>query len=210
MTTAAEALAAIASDVIADRDELNRLDAVAGDGDLGVTIAAVAAAVMSTVQQSPGDGDLATLLRGCGMAIARQAASTSGTLIATGFLRAAAAVARPADSETARLASAVEASVVGIQERGKAAVGDKTMLDALVPAAEALRTAADEGASLLAAVEQAAAAADRAARATVEMRPKVGRASWLADRSEGHIDPGAYLVALTLGCAVRWLRSQNT
>jgi len=206
MSTVAAALEAVASDVTAARDELNRLDGVAGDGDMGITIAAVAAAVTATVQRSGGgDEDVAALLRACGMAIARQAPSTCGTLIATGFLRAAAAVARPADSATARLASALEAAVAGIQERGKAALGDKTMLDALAPAAAALRGAASEGVSLPQAVERAAVAADQAARATVAQRAKVGRAGWLADRSEGHMDPGAYMVALALNAAAKWL-----
>jgi dihydroxyacetone kinase len=206
MSRAPEILTVVAADVAAVQDELNRLDGFAGDGDLGVTITAAANAVRGVAQHAAGEKeDLPVLLRACGMEVAKQAPSTCGTLIATGFLRAAAAVSRPAESPTGRLLATLEAALAGIQERGKASVGDKTMLDALAPAVDALRTAAGANVPLIQAVQAAASAAADGARATTRLRPRVGRASWLADRSEGHMDPGAYLVATVLASAARRL-----
>jgi dihydroxyacetone kinase-like protein len=88
-------------------------------------------------------------------------------------------------------ADAFEAGVAGVQRRGKAAAGDKTMLDALLPAAAALRTAAGSGAPLAAALDAAAAAAEQGMRATVPLVARKGRASYLGERSAGHQDPGA-------------------
>jgi dihydroxyacetone kinase-like protein len=97
----------------------------------------------------------------------------------------------------------VDAGLTGIQQRGKAQVGDKTMLDALDPAAAALREAAARQTPLAAALASAAAAARSGAEATRGMRARVGRAGWLADRSEGNVDAGAFLVALIFDSAAR-------
>jgi dihydroxyacetone kinase-like protein len=103
-------------------------------------------------------------------------------------------------------AEAVDAGVKGVQARGKAELGDKTMIDALVPAAESLRRSADEGADVGEALRRSAAAAEEGMNATVELVARKGRASYLGPRSAGHQDPGAtssYLLiksaAATLG-----------
>ncbi|MEK7862752.1 MAG: DAK2 domain-containing protein [Chloroflexota bacterium] len=93
-----------------------------------------------------------------------------------------------------------------MEERGRAAVGDKTLLDALAPAAEAAGRAASAGASFTQTLAASAEAARAGADATRAMRPKVGRASWMADRSAGHEDAGAHLVALLLTSASRHAR----
>jgi dihydroxyacetone kinase len=201
MTTFASLLVRVAEDVAAAEAELNRLDGVAGDGDLGLTMSTGARALIAIAPELEAL-DLATAVRRCGSELARKAPSTSGTLLATAFLRAASAVA--ADRAPGSLfADALAASQAGIEQRGKAAVGDKTMLDALAPACGAAQRAADSDSDLCVVVHAAAAAAAQGADATRSMRAKVGRAGWLADRSEGHEDAGAHLVALVLASAAR-------
>ena len=198
-------LGAVAAEVAAAADELNRLDGVAGDGDLGVTMTQAATALQALLPELEGQ-DLAAQLRRCGSELARKAPSTSGTLLATGFLRAARAAGEPdsgAPGDTARLARLLAAAQTGIQERGKAAPGDRTMLDALAPAVAALQAGAEAGAPLAPSLAGAARAAAEGAEATRTMRAKVGRAGWLAERAAGNVDAGAALVALILAAASR-------
>jgi dihydroxyacetone kinase len=205
MSELGRVIAAIANDVLAAQAELNRLDGVAGDGDLGATMATGASALIAVLPDL-GDLDLAATLRRCGTELARKAPSTSGTLIATACLRAGAAAAEvPAldESPASIAARLVDAGLAGIQQRGKAHIGDKTMLDALDPAATALREAATRHAALPAALASAATAAQTGTEATRGMRARVGRAGWLADRSEGNVDAGAYLIALIFDSASR-------
>jgi dihydroxyacetone kinase len=209
VSTVLELLQAVAADVADATSELNRLDAVAGDGDLGATMATAAAALQALLPELEGD-PLASVCRRCGSELARKAPSTSGTLLATAFLRAGAAAAASApqedESHVCLLARLVVAGQQGIQDRGKAKPGDKTMLDALIPAAVALQEAAANGErDIRAAVAAAARAATAGAQATGDMRATVGRAGWLADRSAGHQDAGAYLVALIFDSAARHL-----
>jgi len=199
-----DVIGAVADDVVAAKDELTRLDAVAGDGDLGITMATAGAALKALLPELAGQ-DLATLLKRCGSELARKAPSTSGTLAATAFLRAGRAASDATLGGTALLAQLAAAAQQGIQERGKAAPGDKTMLDALAPAVAALQQAAGANAAIPAALADAARAARAGADTTRSMRAKVGRAGWLADRSVGHEDGGAYLVALIFASAARHL-----
>jgi len=195
-------LEAIAVDLMAGRDELTRLDSVAGDGDLGITAGKIAAALRSVAREA-GDDPPGAILRKCGADIARAAPSTCGTLVATGFLRAARAFESTWTHDVGGVAEVLDAARRGIEERGKAAAGDKTMLDALGPAVEAARAAAKDGLRLAAALERAAEAAEAGAVATAEMRAKAGRAGWLAERSQGHVDAGARLVAIGFTAAAR-------
>lgn len=199
-----DVIGAVADDVVAAKDELTRLDAVAGDGDLGITMATAGAALKALLPELAGQ-DLATLLKRCGSELARKAPSTSGTLAATAFLRAGRAASDATLGGTALLAQLAAAAQQGIQERGKAAPGDKTMLDALAPAVAALQQAAGANAAIPTALADAARAARAGADTTRSMRAKVGRAGWLADRSVGHEDGGAYLVALIFASAARHL-----
>jgi dihydroxyacetone kinase len=196
MSELTRAIERVANDVLAAQSELNRLDGVAGDGDLGATMATGANALLALLPEMQ-DLDLAATLRRCGTELARKAPSTSGTLLATACLRAAAA-APGIDGETATSVAArlVDAAMTGVQQRGKAQVGDKTMLDALGPAVTSLQDSASAARDLEQALASAAAAATAGAEATRGMRARVGRAGWLADRSEGNVDAGAYLVGL--------------
>jgi dihydroxyacetone kinase-like protein len=199
-------LRAAANALIAHADELNRLDAQAGDGDLGVTMTTAARAALDILDGPPGRA-VGDLLRTSGAAIAQKAPSTSGTLLATGLLRAARAIGSDGSIEgSVALAAALEAATVGIAERGKADIGSKTMLDSLAPASEAANQTAKAGGSLADCLTAAAEAARAGAAATASMRAVHGRAGWLADRSAGHEDAGARMVAILFDAAARAVR----
>ncbi|MGB6454224.1 MAG: DAK2 domain-containing protein [Streptosporangiaceae bacterium] len=201
MSTLAEVMAGVAVDMAGFHDQLNRLDAVAGDGDLGNTVAMAARAVLAAIDAS-GDADPATLLRRCGTDVATGAPSTTGTLTARGMLGAARAIGAASDEPPVRLLHAgFAAALAAIQSAGKAAPGDKTMIDALGPAVTALGEHADAGSQLPAALSAAAAAARLGAEQTRNMTPHAGRARWLAERAQGAEDAGARFVALVLESA---------
>lgn len=193
-------LEAVATELPEHRDELNRLDGVAGDGDLGLTVTTGCRALL---ELAPTLGALteAQAIRAAGMEIAKKAPSTGGTLIAFALMAAAKAAVDPSAPGLARAAAYLEAAAASIAQRGQVAPGDRTMLDALQPAAEAIRAAADVGADPETAAREAAAAADAGAASTAAMAAKVGRAGWLAERAAGHEDAGARLVALAFRAA---------
>jgi dihydroxyacetone kinase len=175
------------------RDALNELDAAMGDGDLGISASKAAPTIREYVAANPPGDDIGKWLAGLGMAVNRVASSTMGTLTATALMRAGkeAKGLGVLDAETlARMLSAADA---GMQERGKAQVGDKTILDALHPAAEAFAAAIAGGATLADAGTAMLAAARAGRDAAVPLRSKVGRASWVGDRTAGLPDPGTVL-----------------
>lgn len=200
MSSLVEVLGTVAASLKDNADELNRLDAAAGDGDLGLTVTAAGGAVSALLPTLQGKG-LSDVLNACGVAIAKEAPSTSGTLLATGLMGAARAAGQSSASGAAELAELLDASQAAITKRGKAEPGWKTMLDALAPAAQAAADSAQAGGSLSEALVSAAEAAERGAQATRDMVPRVGRAGWLAERSAGHEDAGARMVAIILASA---------
>jgi dihydroxyacetone kinase len=193
----ARSLAAAADALASSAAELNRLDGFAGDGDLGITMSAAARAlkeVLDLNEQAPPQ----KLLAACGAAIARHAPSTSGTLVATGLLRAAKVVTEPGGDDVEILTGAFRAAQEGIQARGKAAVGDRTMVDGLQAVCTSLQASSSAGLKMPEALQAAAEAASRAADATAEMVPRIGRASWVPDRARGHPDAGCAMLAIAL------------
>ncbi|HHX45717.1 MAG TPA: dihydroxyacetone kinase subunit L [Chloroflexi bacterium] len=202
MLTQSEVVAVLrkqAADLTAHAEELRALDAAIGDGDLGITVTIGFQAVCEALPELE-DADLRTLLMRAGMAFNRKAASTFGALYATMMMRAArvAGERQGAGIDASTFAAMVSAAVEGVQERGKAQRGDKTLLDALIPAAEAATAAAEAGASLSDVAGRTAEAAEEGARATVAMKSRTGRASWFSDRTEGVQDPGATAVSFML------------
>jgi dihydroxyacetone kinase-like protein len=185
-----EALRRVADRLEAARDELCALDAIAGDGDLGVTMATGFAAIRPLIETPPAQ-DAGQLLSQAAMQIGRVAPSTMGTLTATALLRAGTKVRGKLDLGAADLADALEAAAQGMKDRGKADVGQRTAIDALAPAATAAREAATAGESAAVALTRAAEAAEAGAAATAEMEPVHGRAGWIADRARGNRDAGA-------------------
>lgn len=205
MTSFLVVLRAVAEEVESRADELNRLDAEAGDGDLGVTARHAAAAILRLLPDLEGQ-EMPDILKACGLALSREAPSTAGTLLATGLLGASRAATEKSLSGPEGLAQLLDASRAAITARGKAEPGSKTMLDALAPAAAAASDIARGRGTFSQALNAAAEAADKGAITTAAMIPRFGRAAWLAERSAGHEDAGARLVAIILGSAARSIR----
>jgi dihydroxyacetone kinase-like protein len=190
--------------VIAEhRDELTELDSAIGDADHGTNMdRGMSAAVAGLAEKPPADP--AALLKQVGMTLVSKVGGASGPLYGTFFLRMAGALGGdPADADT--FARALRAGLEGVVARGKAEPGDKTMLDALVPACDALDAALADGQSLGAALTAAAEAAREGRDATVPLVARKGRASYLGERSAGHQDPGATSTALLLEAAAATL-----
>jgi dihydroxyacetone kinase-like protein len=124
-----------------------------------------------------------------------------GPLYGTFFMRAGAAVAGKTELSAADFLAALDAGLTGVRERGKATTGEKTMIDALTPARDAMRTAVENGSGIGEALRTATAAAEQGMKATIPMLATKGRASYLGKRSIGHQDPGATSSYLMLKCA---------
>lgn len=185
---------AFAAVVAEHKDELTQLDSAIGDGDHGTNLDRGMRAAVEKIGDA-GDDPAATL-RAVGMALISKVGGASGPLFGTLFLEAGKALQGADEVGAAEWAAAVDAAVRGVQARGKAEVGDKTMVDALVPARDALRAAADSGAPLADAAGRAADAAEQGRDATEPLVARKGRASYLGERSAGHVDPGATSTAL--------------
>jgi dihydroxyacetone kinase len=193
-------------------DELGRIDAVAGDGDHGrgmVKGVTAAAAAASTAQQH--GGGVATVLAAAGEAWAAKAGGTSGVLWGAALTALGARLGDQSDEITPRdVAAAVTDGLRTLQDLGKAKVGDKTMLDALVPFVETLQQRVGDGVGLAAAWADAARVSEQAAQATANLRPQIGRARPLAERSLGTPDAGAVSMALCLHTVAAVLAASTT
>jgi dihydroxyacetone kinase-like protein len=180
--------------VIEARDELTELDSAIGDGDHGINLSRGCAASSGRVDSEKPEylDDMFTLV---GMTLVSSVGGASGPLYGTFFLRLAASAGHRQELTPAQLASALEAGLAGVVQRGKPELGDKTMYDAMQPAVLAFRGAIKNGD-----VAEAALLASRAAAggrdATADLVARKGRASYLGERSVGHIDPGAASTAL--------------
>ena len=137
--------------------------------------------------------------------MAARAPSTSGTLVAFAFLAAGRVGGVDGAADGVRAIPYLEAAARSIEERGKVAVGDRTMIDALRPAVDAFRLAIERGEPLDQTARAAATAADQGAAMTASMTPTVGRAAWLSERAQGHEDAGARLVAMAFEVAAAYL-----
>ena len=190
---------ALTMDLTAREEELRTLDAALGDGDLGITVRAGFEAAAKSLHGAPAGGaapdDIGAALAAAGPAFMNANASTMGTLMGTALMRAGKVVRGQNTLTLADAARMCRAAAEGIQQRGKAQRGDKTILDALFPAAEALEAAEVEG-SPTEALAQAAAAAQKGVDDTTPLQSQVSRASWLQERSMGRPDPGASLCAM--------------
>jgi triose/dihydroxyacetone kinase / FAD-AMP lyase (cyclizing) len=178
--------------LIAAEGELTEMDRVTGDGDLGASMARAASAVQSTLSSYPLDDNPATL-KALGHTLRRELGGSSGPLYGVLFLRCGSVLESLGATGPAPWADALAQGCQAISELGGAKPGDRTMLDALDPFMKALQ----QGAGLKAAVE----AAERGAEATAQMKPRLGRSSYLGDRVLGHPDPGAKAIALWLRAA---------
>lgn len=174
-----------------EADRLSALDGVIGDGDHGVTMDIGWKAVRDALAQSPEDETIETSCKRMAKAFLDAVGASSGPLYATAFLRAGTAVKDRLNLDAASMAAWIEAACEGVRERGRAAPGDKTMVDAWVPAVEEARGAVTGGADVLGCLDAACEGAERGMNATRDIESKRGRSSKLGARSVGHIDPGA-------------------
>jgi phosphoenolpyruvate---glycerone phosphotransferase subunit DhaL len=190
---------AIAAAMEANRDHLCALDGVIGDADHGIAMAlgfGAARDALATLDIAATDPT--TLLNTAAKSFLNAVGASSGPLYATAFMRAAAVVKGKATLDATDAVAMFRAMANGIADRGKAVVGEKTMIDAWLPAAEAAGAAQAAGKSLAECLAAAADAARAGAEATKNMIATKGRSARLGERSLGHIDPGAASAAIMI------------
>lgn len=200
-------LTAVLPALAAHEEQLRELDAALGDGDLGITVRSGSAAVVAALDELPDSAGMDAVLKAAGKAFATANPSTFAALIGGGLLAAAKVAPTEGDVDRASVTAIAKAVSDRIMERGGAAVGDKTILDALVPSLEVL--GADDGRS---AAEVARAMRDVAIErvaATAELQSAKGRAAWVGERSVGQPDPGATAYALFLTEVTSALEKQS-
>ncbi len=196
---------AFAAAVAEHRDELTALDAAIGDADHGINMDRGMQAVLVKLAAADAAGGVGALLKTVGMTLVSTVGGAAGPLYGTLFLRMATAAGAAEELDVAGLATALAAGVAGVRERGKAEAGDKTMVDALLPAVEALQDAVTAGLPGRAALRATASGAERGMLATVPLVARKGRASYLGERSAGTQDPGATSSWLLLRAAAALL-----
>ena len=202
------ALVNIQATMVASEDELGRIDAVAGDGDHGRgMVKGITAAVDAAKAIGERNGGAGSLLKAAGDSWASKAGGTSGVLWGAAVAKVGARLGDTAETITALdVAEAMRAGLDSITTMGKAKVGDKTMVDALVPFVETLTAAVGAGDELSPAWDKAAAVAKKAAEDTAPLRPMIGRARPLADKSVGTPDAGATSFAMAMAAVGDVLR----
>lgn len=186
---------AAAEQVRAHHELLSKLDSVGGDGDHGTTMVRAMACVEHAIDASI-TPDISGLLSEIGWAVMGVDGGATGPLFGTFFLGMSEPAAGREAVAAATLAAMLEAGLAGLQRQSKARLGDKTMLDALIPAVQAARRAAEAGADLAGTLQQAATAAQQGAEATAQLQAKFGRARNIGAKSIGTADPGATSVSL--------------
>jgi len=182
------------------RAELVALDTAIGDADHGTNMDRGMKAAVEKLDATEGD-DIGALLKAVAMTLISKVGGAAGPLYGTLFLQMGTAAAGKQELDLAGWTAALEAGVKGVQARGKAEPEDKTMIDALLPAVDALKTAEGEGASVGDALRRSADAAEAGMKATIPLEARKGRASYLGPRSVGHQDPGATSSQLLLETA---------
>jgi phosphoenolpyruvate---glycerone phosphotransferase subunit DhaL len=184
-------LNAYASAIYAKVDELNELDGAGGDGDFGATMARGLKAMQAKLPslQDKENIDIGTILKTMGMTLVSAMGGTSGPLMGTLFMQMGGVANGKHELTLQDWTAMLEAGLNGMMARGKAQLGDKTMLDAFIPALEALKANTD--ADLKTALQASAQAAAEGRDHTATLIAKKGRASYVGERALGHIDPGA-------------------
>lgn len=187
--------------VIAENKQyLTELDAAIGDADHGINMDRGFQAVLPKLDaQTP--GDVGAMLKVVGSTLISTVGGASGPLYGTFFLQFGIATAGQSSVGLEQLLKGLDAAISAMQRLGKAEPGDKTLLDALIPARDALRRASEDGEQPAKALSAAVDAADDGMRATIPLVARKGRASYLGDRSAGHQDPGATSVDLLIRAA---------
>ena len=174
-------------------EELTELDALTGDGDMGVTARLISKAIEKSAASS--ETDIGKLLMTCGMEINRESPSTFGTLLASAFVEAGKTVAGRTEVRIVDIPAVGRSAVDGIRRRGKSKIGEKTMLDCIVPALDSLERALSESVNYVTAIQFAVEAAKKGAKNTIDMAAIHGRASYRRDHGVGVQDPGAVAIS---------------
>ena len=184
-----------ADKIRANREELSKLDSAIGDGDHGMTITR-AMGIAEKVIEASENKELKGLLKDVGWGVMGVDGGATGPLLGSFLMGLSNGVGEQDLADCQTLAAMFEAGLAGVRRQSKAQVGDKTMMDALLPAVDAIRQAADAEKPIKEALQAAAAAAEKGAISTKDFRAKFGRAKNLGDRTIGHQDPGATSMAL--------------
>jgi len=199
-----EIVRAMAAAMEEHRQELTRLDSEIGDGDHGTNMHRGFQAALERLEgmdtSTPSD-----VLKAVSMALISKVGGAAGPLYGTAFLRASSALSGKEEPDASDAVEAMEAALAGIKQRGKAEVGDKTMVDALEPAVAAARKEAASSGDVGRVLRAAADAAAEGAESTIPLVARRGRASYLGERAAGHKDPGATSTHLLLDAAARAL-----
>ncbi len=181
--------------IIANEVYFCELDSVAGDGDFGMSVAKGFKQLKQDWNEISQE-NIGAFLKGCGMIITEYCGGASGPIWGSAFRSAAKYAADKTELDLPGLAELLQSAVDGIQKRGGAKLGDKTLLDALIPAAESLKTSADKGEEMLAAMKAAAEAAVAGGEKTKTMVATKGRASYVGERSVNYPDAGAVAIGV--------------
>ena len=179
-----------AAHIAEQKDYLTELDAAIGDADHGANMNRGLQAVLAKKPDLAG-ADIGALLKGVAMTLISTVGGASGALYGTFFLQASTLAGGRTELSPSEFGSLLEKGLAGIVLRGKAAVGDKTMIDALQPATKAYKRSIDSGETLEQALSKAVSAAEEGLKSTIPLVARKGRASYLGERSAGHPDPGA-------------------
>lgn len=186
---------------------LTELDSAIGDADHGTNMDRGFTAVQMDLTDNP-QADIPSILKNTAMVLIRSVGGAAGPLYGTFFLRAGAACEGKMELGPADVVAMFHAGIEGVEQRGKAVPGDKTMVDVLLPALAAMRASLEKGDSLAQILDRGVSAAETAMRGTIPMQARKGRASYLGPRSIGHQDPGAtssYLLLQAAANAWRFL-----
>ena len=188
-----------------NKSYLTDLDAAIGDADHGTNMDR---GFTKVAEKLPGvaDKDIGNIMKTVGMTLISSVGGASGPLYGTFFMRGGMAVDAKEELSDADLVAMLQGAVKGVKERGRAQLGDKTMIDALLPAMAALQEGVDNGKDAAGAMADAVAAAEQGMKDTIPLQARKGRASYLGERSIGHQDPGAtssYLILNALLAALK-------
>jgi dihydroxyacetone kinase-like protein len=199
-----EILKQIGEQIQMEKDYLTELDNVIGDGDHGINMARGFKEVEKKLADLSGK-DIGSILKTVGMSLVSTVGGASGPLYGTAFMRAGVAVGAKTEIDGNDFIAALEAAIGGIEMRGKAHEGEKTMLDALIPALNAIKKSYAENNDFKAALTRGVEAAEKGVEYTKTIIATKGRASYLGERSLGHQDPGATSSCLMLKVINRML-----
>jgi dihydroxyacetone kinase-like protein len=189
-----------------NRQHLTDLDAAVGDGDFGISLDRGFTAVQAELTAKP-PADIRAAFQNVATVLIKTMGGSSGPLLGTFFLRAAATCADKSELAPADIVALFQAGVEGLQQRGKAELGDKTMMDAWLPAVDAMRKALAAGSGLDEILQKGAEAAEAGMRATITMQARKGRGSYLGERSIGHQDAGATATCMLMKTAAEVWRT---